>query len=294
MDNNWQPIVNTVAFSIRMCGGAIFLLCSIAVGSESKQPPELSPNKLRTVVYTKEFAQRFGLVAPEHGTEPSGGIEAIEFTVESGLEPWVKWNPILKIYLNNRIPMGYPENSVAGALNIVTHTSHFFLGPVAGKWPEAGREERKHQSRLAGSYTSGRIGLASADHTYSPWSKKGLYISMFVAEYHRQLTPDLAYLKLIFIDDKGHLRTMDAAHPVPLDIWALKPDIPIEKTWAFREKDDFLKFPVPEIVIRKAINGIQEIGPHNAYRFQQYMNQETERRKRLSVPRVIDQHKQER
>lgn len=43
--------------------------------------PVLPLEEMRITAYTKAFAERFGLPGPDPGTEPEGGLEAIEFAI---------------------------------------------------------------------------------------------------------------------------------------------------------------------------------------------------------------------
>ncbi len=49
--------------------------------AESPKPSPLPIERMRATAYTKEFAKRFALPDPEPGTEPSGGVQTMEFAV---------------------------------------------------------------------------------------------------------------------------------------------------------------------------------------------------------------------
>ena len=76
--------------------------------------PVLPLNEMRVAVYTKAFAERFGLPDPVPGTEPSDGLEAIEFAIEKGPSWCPHYFCNLYLYVDNSLPVKYPEEGVAG------------------------------------------------------------------------------------------------------------------------------------------------------------------------------------
>ena len=100
---------------------AVVIALLLAMGSmcpthiRAADAPPLAIDHMRAAVYTKEFAKRFALPNPEPGTEPSGGMQAMEFAVEPGPKHSFGYNCKLKLYLDSKLPIAYPEEGVAGS-----------------------------------------------------------------------------------------------------------------------------------------------------------------------------------
>ena len=132
--------------------------------------PELPLEGMRIAAYTKAFAERFGLPAPAPGTEPSGGLEAIEFAIEKGrFAPYYYLN--IYLYVDSSLPIKYPEEGVAGEKYMLIKGTHFFgrTQDMWLKWPQKDRlhfnnmQERYHRkANLATmSYSPGKNGSIS-------------------------------------------------------------------------------------------------------------------------------------
>ena len=120
------------------------LLIAAAALAVEKTPgyPELPLEGMRIAAYTKAFAERFGLSAPAPGTEPSGGLEAIEFAIEKGrFAPYYYLN--IYLYVDSSLPIKYPEEGVAGEKYMLISATHFF-GRTNNQWMKWSLQDRRH------------------------------------------------------------------------------------------------------------------------------------------------------
>ncbi len=130
---------------------------------KAEEPTKAGPlpfEKMRAAVYTRDFAQRFALPDPEPGTEPSGGIQAMEFAVEDAKakyphKQFATYQCTLKLYLDNKLPIAYPEEGVSGDHRRFIAPMHFFLWPDPDNkhWLKLSEKDRLHFGERQGRYT---------------------------------------------------------------------------------------------------------------------------------------------
>lgn len=219
--------------------------------------PELPLEEMRIVAYTKAFAERFGLPAPKPGTEPSGGLQAIEFAIEKG----PAWAPLYYcnyyLYVDNSLPIKFPEEGRVGSLNMLVGKTHFF-GRTHEKWMKWSLQDRRYSSELDGKYNR-KANLASMD--YIP-HKQGATDSLLYVEYHKDLLPGVSYIKL------------DAPPPMMIDrprknigIWLQKESKTDYRNRIDADPNDFLKFPLPDQIFEKVREwAIRARGANNVIR----------------------------
>lgn len=222
---------------------SVFLVVPACIAGEKKDAayPELPLGEMRIVAYTKAFAERFGLPAPKPGTEPSGGLEAIEFAIEKG----PAWAPLYYcnyyLYVDSTLPIKFPEVGGAGNVYMLVGKTHF-LSRTHEQWMKWPLEDRKYSSNLKGKYNR-KANLASMD--YIP-NKQGAIDSLLYVEYYKNLLPGLSYVKL------------DAPPPMIIDsqrknigIWLQKESKTDYGSQVHVDPGDFLKFPIPEQIFEK-------------------------------------------
>lgn len=265
----------------------LLLICGISastVADDAKQPAPLPIDEMRATTYTKAFAKRFGLPDPQPDTEPEGGVQAMEFGVEDAKEKYphkrfATYQCILKLYVDSGLPIAYPEEGVAGTQRLLIRPSHFFLWPNPDnkRWLSVSEKDRQHFGERAGRYTN-HVWLATPDYPgYFEERPKKPYaaVGMFYDEYHRDLFPGLAYLKI------------DMA--CPAYSWVDKVDV--VQVWLKREgakdyrkqlrKDpqDFLKFTLPVAFYKQISRWTKQAAAYNS---QVINNQQREQRKKAS------------
>ncbi|MBD1401027.1 hypothetical protein [Pelovirga terrestris] len=203
--------------------------------------PLLPLEEMRISVYTKAFAERFGLPAPAPGTEPDGGLEAIEFAIEKGrFAPYYYLN--IYLYVDSSLPIKYPEEGVAGEKYMLIKGTHFF-GRSHDMWMSWPEEDRLHFNERQGSYHR-KANLATMD--YIP-GKKGATTSLYYREFHKDILPGLAYIKL----DCSPPSVMIDRPIINVGIW-----LQVESQVDYRSRieidtDDFLKFAIPDGVFKE-------------------------------------------
>lgn len=219
-----------------------FVIATAAFAVE-KNPtyPELPLQEMRITAYTKTFAERFGLPAPEPGTEPSGGLEAIEFAIEKGrFAPYYYLN--IYLYVDSSLPIKYPEEGVAGEKYMLIKGTHFF-GRSHDMWLKWPVEDRLHFNNRQGSYHR-KANLATMN--YIP-GKKGATTSLYYREFHRNILPGLAYIKL---DCSPPSVIID--RPIKnIGIWLQKDSQVDYRSRIDVDTDDFFKFSVPDPIFEK-------------------------------------------
>ncbi len=162
-----------------------------AAGADKPGPSASLPiEQMRAVAYTKDFAQRFALPAPEPGTEPSGGIQAMEFAVESNPNaPYYYCK--LYLYLDNTLPIAYPEGET-GIQYLPSRRTQLMTFDAQTRWLRLSEKDRRHFSERKSRYWE-RARWATPDYRYQ---EQGASTSIFFEEYHRELFPDISYIKL--------------------------------------------------------------------------------------------------
>jgi len=225
-----------------LCLSMVLFVSTCLAGEKKAAPyPELPLGEMRIVAYTKAFAERFGLPAPKPGTEPSGGLQAIEFAIEKG----PAWAPLYYcnyyLYVDSTLPIKFPEEGGAGNFYMLVGNTHF-LSRTHEQWMKWSIEDRKHSSNLKGKYNR-KTNLASMD--YIP-KKQGAIDDLWYVEYHKNLLPGVTYLKL-----KGSPPMMIDRPRRNIGIWLQKESKTDYRSRIHVDPGDFLKFPVPEQVFEK-------------------------------------------
>lgn len=238
-----------------------------AAGADKPVAPAPLPiEQMRAVAYTKEFAQRFALPDPEPSTEPSGGIQAMEFTVEPGAKHGSGlYYCKLRLYLSNDLPIAYPEEGVAGAQRMLIFPAHFFVrsNPDSKHQPKLSPSDGQHFNERNGRYNRMTM-LASPGYDHPEFlsaSPKVPYggIGMAYEEYHRDLFPGLAYLKI----DMGCpvFSWMDGIKTA--EIWLKREGAKDYRKQIRMEPQDFLKFTIPPKMYRQILSWRKEVAAYN-------------------------------
>lgn len=235
----------------------IFFPTPLAAATPKVQP--LPIDQMRATVYTKAFAKRFTLPDPEPGSEPEGGMQAMEFAVESSNNaPYYYCK--LYLYLDNKLPVAYPEGDT-GVAHLPSRRTRLMTFDAKTRWLGLSEKDRIHFNERQGRYNA-MTWLATPDYPgYFEEKPKKPYaaVGMFYDEYHRDLFPGLAYLKI----DMG----------CPAYSWVDKVDV--IQIWLKREggkdyrkqlqKDpaDFLKFTLPSSFYRQIAQWTKQIAAYN-------------------------------
>ncbi|WP_139167619.1 hypothetical protein [Desulfuromusa kysingii] len=204
--------------------------------------PELPLQEMRIAAYTKAFAERFGLPAPPPGTEPSGGLQAIEFAIEKG----PKWAPRyycnFYLYVDSSLPIKYPEEGVAGEKYMLITTTHFF-GRAYEQWMEWSLQDRRYSTGLDGKYNRK---ARMATKNYMP-GKQGAISDLDYIEFHKNILPNLDYLKLNFSPFSLMINKVNNG----VDIWVQQRGNTDYRSRIKSDSSDFIKFSIPEVVLQK-------------------------------------------
>lgn len=216
------------------------LQASIAVETEAAYP-ELPSSGMRISAYTKDFAKRFGLPDPVPGTEPGGGLEAIEFAIEKG-----RFSPYyfckFSLYVSNKLPIKYPEEGVAGAKYMLVKGTHFF-GRTQDQWMNWPKKDRLHFNDRQGSYHR-KANLATMD--YAP-GKEGAITSLYYREFHKDILPGIAYINLDCSPPSFMIKNLKNN----IGIW-LQKESDVDYRGRFDiNSENFLKFKLPDPVYQK-------------------------------------------
>jgi hypothetical protein len=226
---------------------ALVLTTSIASAEEPKKPTRLAFETMRTVAYTSDFAKRLALPPQEAGNEPSDGVHALEFRVEPG----PAWSPfyvcILSLYLDNSLPVEYPEEGLAGSDRLLASPNHFFLrGNIDDRrWSSIPIEDRLHHGALQRKYNR-RAALATPDYEHL---KKGAYDDIAILEFHRSILPGIAYIALdvsCFTGEKLRRRST-------WQIWLKKRGGRDYSQQLRIDSEDFLRFGLPGPLLNRII-----------------------------------------
>jgi hypothetical protein len=142
--------------------------------------------------YTKAFAKRFVLPAPNIELEPNGGLQAIELSIEKTQGSEGSYWCVLKTYLDSSLPIAYPLNGSGGSRNLVELPEHFIFDNNASnqRWLSLSVEDRLH---FSSQNTFGRrAALASPD---LDWPKKGYWGGLVYDGFYRELFSGVSYIK---------------------------------------------------------------------------------------------------
>ncbi len=247
--------------------GIAFAALTGLTPAHAAEPAKSSPlliDEMRAVAYTQEFAKRFALPDPEPGTEPNGGIQAMEFAVEPGAKHGSGFYYCkLKVYLNNNIPIAYPEGGAAGYQGMLIFSPHFFVrtDPGSKRQPKLSLSDGRHFDERRARYTN-HVWLATPDYPgYFEELPKKPYaaVGMFYEEYHRDLFPGLAYLKI----DMGCPAYSWVDKVDVIQLW-LKRDGARDYSREIRkDPQDFHKFTIPQPFYRKIIVWTKRTAEYN-------------------------------
>lgn len=210
--------------------------------------------EMKVTAYTKAFAKRFGLPDPKPGFELKGDLQAIEFSLEKGeFAPF--YYVVFKLYMPQSLPIAYPEEGVAGRKHILNRGTHFFGGSPENneQWLRWTVEDRTMFNTKQGRYNR-KSYIASMD--YLP-KKRGLLSDITYEEYHKELIPGLAYIKLytatpMFPNENAHW---------PLAIWLERQNGKDYERLPQLDPADFLKFELPKPFfkeVRKLVETAEE------------------------------------
>lgn len=259
-----------------------WLLCLMGTAAAAdKQPTSPPVDEMRAVAYTKAFAQRFALPDPEPGTEPSGGIQAMEFAVEPG--PYWRGNAAgyyckLHLFLDNNLPIAYPEGE-AGVHHLPSQPTKL-LSPNNERWDKWSVEDRKFLNERKTRYTN-HVWLATPDYPgfFDERSKKPFAAtSMFYDEYHRELFQGLAYLKI----DMGCAAYSWLDKVEAIQIWIKREGAKDYSRELRKDPADFLKFSLPMSFYKKIVGSIKTVSGYNAKILNEDIRQNREKRMRES------------
>ncbi len=256
------------------------LLFVASFSAEAKEPTPLDTDAMRAAVYTKEFAKRFALPAPEAGTEPSGGVQAMEFAVEPG--PWwlgetASYYCKLYLYLDNKLPIAYPEEAVRGTVNIPSQKTKL-MTIERERWLSLSEKDRLHFGERSSRYTRKSM-LTTTDFV---WNKAGGGVGMFYDEYHRDLFPGLAYLKISM--GCPNFSWMDKIETI--QIWIQR-----EGTKDYRHQDredpeDFLKFTLPKSFFGRIHPWIKRTAEYNGILIDKANRERVKNRQNTEAPKI--------
>jgi len=216
-----------------------FSVTTLCAASE----PPLPVHEMRAAIYTKAFAERFGRPAPEPGSEPSAGVQAIEFLVEPSpvLPIYVCY---LTVYVDNKLPIAYPEGEV-GLRNLPRRPSLLWdrTEEPTRPWTDA---DRAHLNKRSIRWSRAAF-LASPDFV---WPKSGWRFGVHYEEYHRDLFPGLAYLKINIGCTTGRpVGTPKKA----VELWLKREGGNDYSRVVKVDPNDFLKFPIPQVFVNRIL-----------------------------------------
>lgn len=177
----------------------------------------------------------------------------MEFAVEtSNSAPYYYCK--LYLYLDNKLQIAYPEGDT-GVRYLPSRRTQLMTFDAQTRWLRLSEKDRRHFSERSLKYAN-LTWLATPDYL---WQKQGASVSMFYEEYHRDLFPGMAYLKI------------DMA--CPAYSWVDKTDV--VQIWIKRrdardygkqlkvEPEDFLKFMIPQAFYRKIVGWTKETARYN-------------------------------
>lgn len=248
--------------SVGLCiiAGLWLATLSTADADDKKSaPPPIE--QMRAVAYTKEFAKRFALPDPEPGTEPEGGMQAMEFAVEpSPNAPYYYCK--LYLYLDNKLSIAYPEGDT-GVAYLPSRRTQLMTFDAQTRWLRLSEEDRLYFGERQSRYTRMTV-LASPDYDYpenftEPPKKPYGAIGMFYEEYHRNLFSGLAYLKI----DMGCPAYSWVDKIDTGEIWLKREGGKDYRKQVRMERQDFLRFNLPPNFYRQIIQWSKQTAAYN-------------------------------
>ena len=176
-----------------------FLTCLLLGTSAFAQRADLQSaqhsGRGAVATYSKEFAKRFALPDPEPTMELSAPLHALELQISPAPHLPTANQCLLNVYLDSRLPLYYPTEGPVGTAEVDFAIRHFFVHPDKGRehWLSLAIEDRRHFGRI-GSRFNFNSALATTNYTSVP--KQGAFLSGAHREFHRELFPGIAYLRL--------------------------------------------------------------------------------------------------
>lgn len=207
----------------------------------------------RTAAYTSSFAKRFGLPVLEKSSETTDGIVALEFAIEKGdNSPYYFW--VFYIYLDDRLPIKYPETNISGERNMLQAGSHFFGRDrkLLSAWDKT---DRLYLNNAHDNYDR-KANLASMN--YEP-NKKGFITDLYYKEYRKSILRGLSYIKL----QCPLSMTVINSSEQQIGIWLQKDGNTNYGTRIHVAPDDFIKFKLPMDVKEKMVKWSAKVKAYN-------------------------------
>lgn len=223
-------------------------LHALSVAAETRLPDPLPIETIKAAVYTKAFAKRFVLPDPEPGTEPTGAIQGMEFSMEEIPPGGVYARPLyachLILYLDNTLPIAWPEEGRAGARKIMSRHPQLFSHMSRERFLKLSENDRRH-SGSRGTFYNMRARIVTPDYEYQ---KRGGSFDATYLEYDREFYPGVAYVKLdIGCNLTGRQLEKYLAYASYPELWLLKTggrnytDINVQGV----DRNDFIHLPLP-------------------------------------------------
>lgn len=209
--------------------------------AETKLPDPLPLETMRAAIYTKAFAQRFALPDPEPGSEPAGVIQGMEFQVVPH-RVMAGYNCDLILYLDNTLPIAWPEESRASVQAIPTQTTM-----LMGKVPRERFLRMSVEDRMYSFERSSRYGrlvrLSTPDYQHF---KQGGSLDVTIREYDRAFFPGLAYVKLdIGCSMTGTQLERFLQYGKGIELWFRKSEGKDYRQYMVTDAADFIRVPLP-------------------------------------------------
>lgn len=205
---------------------------------------ELPIKEMKVQAYTKEFARRFNLPLPQSDEEPGNGLYAIEFVVLKNAIRDIYYT-CLRLYIDNKIPIKYPENT---------------YGSIELFFPEYGHEMFKKR-KDAEVYLMEKLFkyhnkalIVSKDYKKG---EKGFYTGIYYQKYIKNFYEDIAFLE--FYIDFPNDRSLFTPG---INIWLEKESGPdYGKRFGFK-REHFFIFDVPNVFYKKAYSFYKRTTDH--------------------------------
>jgi len=218
---------------------------------DGKSQPSDARDKL--AAYSGPFAQRFGLAKPEIELAADGPLQAIEigpgrFTYGTASNPRVLLCDV-KLYLSSSIPVQLPLSGELGSRELAGTRPHFFIADDIGskKWQRLSIEDRRHFARREIAFFQ----LAAIATPDAQPGTRGSHMSIVYQSFVRDVFPGLLFVEVRipcrWIEEYG------SRYPAA-EIWLKRiggKDYS-QITNTFMDPDDFLKFPIPPELMRRA------------------------------------------
>jgi len=233
-------------------------LPAMSSAAETKLPDPLPIETMKAAVYTKAFAKRFVLPDPEPGTEPSGAIQGMEFSMEEIPPGSVYARPLyacdLILYLDNTLPIAWPEEGRAGAQRIMSIHPQLFSHMNRERFLAMSVEDRRHSGERISRYR--RLAWLAVPDTEA--SKGGGLSDATYSEYDREFYPGIAYIKLD-IGCSYTAQAIDSAlqHYPTVSVWLKRVGGKDYRKAFVKGSEDFLQIALPRNFIERILPWIK-------------------------------------